>query len=168
MTWYMWLAAIPIFIIVVWNIIMYFAKRGHKRQYLIPVVGDGIVPVNVFTGHWFGNIMPMTGISFKQHVWVDYPGVLTGSETGNAQGRVVTLDLMVHELMHAVVQARRLKWMYLPTYLWHRIVRLKSWKNHPMEKEADRLAANWLNGDRTVIGELPASFLTAYPHRRGF
>lgn len=52
------------------------------------------------------------------------------------------LHLVGHELVHCV-QARRLGWRYLPTYLWWGLRHGFAHERHPMEREADQYARGW-------------------------
>lgn len=164
MPWYLWLIlaahAIPALLWAGAALLFRLARRGVRRVYTVPTA-RGLRLVAVYTGHWLMRVWPSNGVAMSGAVWLKHPGQRTD------RGKVTPLEGLIHELMHAAVQAPRMGWRYLPTYLWQRIALRRSWAEHRMEREAVRLTDAWLAGDRSVLGDLPSRLLSAFPHRRG-
>lgn len=162
MPWYLWLLLVPIALAgLLWGgtlILFHFARRGIHRIYLVNTA-RGPRSVTVYVGHWLTKIWPTAAVAMKDAIWLKYPG------TRPDKGPVTPLDGIVHELMHAAIQAPRMGWKYVPTYLWQRIALRRAWAENRIEREAIRLTRNWFAGDGSVLGDLPKRILNDFPHR---
>lgn len=159
MTWWLWILLSPFLLVGLLWAAYQVARRSPHRTFLIPrPIFRDHVEVRIYFSKWWGDLIPGNGIAFRREIWFDKAGRLPQGWTGPITPR----RALLHELIHAVYQTERLGSGYLPTYLWHRFVLRRSWKDHMMEKEANRLSAHWMNGDRSIIGELPAELLYEY------
>jgi hypothetical protein len=162
MPWYLWLALTPLALAgLLWGgavLLFRVARRGVKRVYLVDTA-RGPRQVAIYVGHWLTRIWPTAAVAVTDAIWLRHPG------TREDRGPVTPREGLIHELMHAAVQAPRMGWRYLPTYLWQRIALRRSWAEHRMEREVIRLTELWCAGHRTALGELPTKLANAFPHR---
>lgn len=147
-------AGIPLLL---WALVQ-VARLGRARRWVVHFPAHGPVPVRIYTGHWFGRLVPMAGVTLRRRIYLDHPGIALPP----GGGVVTTRDMLIHELVHIRQAEERGLW-YVPAYLWAAVRTLGSGHDgHPLEIEADRLSAAYVAGNTTAIA-VPEDLLAAYP-----